>query len=70
MGFYNEASILIQDYDGWTTDELVNLWATSDDWTERYAAEHVVRHRAADMIDLRMKLHEYGEEHPEAMRRV
>lgn len=70
MGMMNEASILIQDYEGWTTDELVHAWAMSDDPVERYAAEHVVRHRAADMIDLRMKLREYGEEHPDKMTRM
>lgn len=65
MGFYNEASILIQDYEGWTTDELMNVWALSDDPVERYAASRVVRHRAADMIELQAGLREYGEENPD-----
>lgn len=65
MGKMKDASILIQDYEGWTTDELVNVWALSDDPVERYAASHVVRRRAADMIELQMSLREYGEEHPD-----
>lgn len=70
MGKMKDSAILIQDYEGWTTDELMNVWALSDDPVERYAASHVVRHRAADMIELQAGLREYGEEHPEAMKRV
>lgn len=64
MGRMKDAAVLIQDYEGWTTNELVNVWAMSDDPVERYAASRVVRHRAADMIELQAGLSEYGEEHP------
>lgn len=68
MGFYSNASILIQDYEGWTTDELVNVWALSDDPAERYAAQHLVRNRAAGMIELSLELQAFGRANPGKMK--
>lgn len=70
MGFHSDASILIEDMMTWTTEELLDVWHTSDDLAERYAASHIVRCRAADMIELSQSLAEYGRAHPEQMAQV
>lgn len=67
----SDAALLAEEMCGWSTDELVNAWAFSDDPVERYAAAHLVRVRAADAIKLEQELlPRYGREHPEKMTQV
>ena len=67
----SDAALLAEEMCGWSTDDLVNAWAFSDDPVERYAAAHLVRVRAADAIELEQDLlPRYGREHPEKMTQV
>ena len=71
MGRMSDAALLAEEMCGWSTDDLVNAWAFSDDPVERYAAAHLVRVRAADAIELEQDLlPRYGREHPEKMTQV
>ena len=68
MSRMSDAAILMDEMQGWTTDQLVAVWACSDDPAERYAASEVVRRRAEDALELETELLPwYGREHPEKM---
>lgn len=68
MGRMNDASIMLEDMVSWSTDELMVAWCTSDDPVERYAAQHLVRARAADMIELSTELQAFGKANPGKMK--
>ena len=68
MGMMSDAALLMDEMQGWSSDELVIAWAKSDEQAERYAAMMTLRRRAADAIELENDLlPRYGREHPEKM---